>query len=118
MKTYEQFSDEDIRRELEENKNKPHLQIGDIVDLDLGHTSKGSRVFAKVIKLFIPGGIARVESIICNRIPYLCDHEFQTMVDAFDLSLKADMDAYKNKMRKDMPKISEEDPFGEEIWDE
>jgi len=40
------------------------------------------------------------------------------MVDAFDLSLKADMDAYKNKMRKDMPKISEEDPFGEEIWDE
>ena len=119
METYEQFTDEQtakILSEIEANLKKPSLEIGDIVDLDWGHTKKGARIFAKVTKLFKHGGIAFVDSIICHREPYLCDHVFDTMIDSFDLSKKADMELFENKMKPTISEVSENDPYAEETW--
>ena len=121
MKTYEQFTDEQTAKflaELEDNKDKPSLQFGDIVDINYDHVSRGSRIFAKVINVFKAGGIARVESIICFRIPYLCDHKFEFIVDAFDLSKKADMELFENKMKGTTTEVSENDPYAEEMWND
>ena len=118
IKIFEQFlSDEEMLRQLKENEKRESLKIGDIVDIDMSYSSPDSRVFAEVFKLYKPGGIARVRSIICHRKPYLCDHLFEMTIDAFDFSQLADMEVFKIKM-KPVKNKSKEDPYGEEIWDD
>jgi hypothetical protein len=126
IKTFETFTKEelerfreDIKAEIEANKDKPKLKVGDIVDLDWGHSAEGTRIFAEVYKIFEPSNTAFVKSIICHRKPYLCDHqEMRTLISLTDIHKLANMEIFKDKMREPKIILGENDPYGEELWDD